>query len=268
MLKFLRRASVGVLICVLVARSANTSAVSITPLKQLSASLPSGAGKVLVFKYCVKCHGPGTTETNLKAERWMEDFWDAVIDAQDMPTLGTYLEANFRPEGVPSEARNKLESFLPPGELKNVVLRKCIACHDAATTRRRLESRAGSRASTWKSILMRMKEYGAPLVDAEIDEVSAYLGSGLASKNVLVEKNALQELYSFLPDGLGGELMMAHCLSCHGASEFKNRIVENSNNDKTYWERVVRRMKDEWEAPLEEDEVSTVITYLTSNFAK
>ena len=62
-------------------------------------------------------------------------------------------------------------------------------------------------------------------------------------------------------------MVVADCLSCHGASELKKRIEDHPRGDPYYWEGVVRRMKKQWEAAMEEEEVDVMIEYLNAHFA-
>ena len=66
-----------------------------------------------------------------------------------------------------------------------------------------------------------MRDYGAPVVTEEIDQLSLYLQQNLASHRD-TPTDPLRELDSFLPNAPGRNLVLATCLSCHGPTEFKN----------------------------------------------
>ena len=61
---------------------------------------------------------------------------------------------------------------------------------------------------------------------------------------------------------------MANCLSCHGPSELQRQIDANAQAESFFWKRVVGRMRKRWEAPLQEDEMKTVIDYLNLHFTQ
>ena len=248
----------------------HASSNPITPVREFSAVLPSGEGKILVLKYCVACHGPRVARARLEAGKWMSEQWGAIMESGDTEPLAQYLEENFGEDSQqpPPEEKNRLEALLPPGGEKNLILGKCIGCHQERVLARRLESRRGLPAQVWKQVLSRMKSYGAPLTEDEIGPLSAYLESCLGSDTQRTEPSPAGELYSFLPAGAGKDLIAAQCLACHGASELKNRIEKHPPEDPNYWEAVVRRMKDRWEATLEEEEVTAVVAYLNSRFAR
>ena len=258
-----------------------TPASDLTPLKLYSATLPSGVGKVLVYKYCFACHGFELTRQRLEQlrglplEQWenllseMIDSWGATIERHEIGPVSRYLFENYGPNTVsdspPSGAA--LEEFLPPGPEQKIILQKCVACHNAALTRHRLADRAGIPTSGWKKILGRMKGYGVPLTDGETEQLSAYFADSL-SKEATPAMESNQELESFLPAGPGKDLILAQCLSCHVGLELKQRIQQQSSSDQYYWERVVSRMRNQWEAPIEENEVVVVAEYLKSHFTR
>jgi len=261
--------------------AATSPAGSPTPLKLYSATLPGGVGKVLVYKYCITCHGGELTRKRLeqlrgmKLEEWenlvfaMIDSWGAPIERQETGPISRYLFENYGPHTVSESppSRAVLEEFLPPGPLQKVILQKCVACHDASVTRRRLESRSGFPPSVWKKIVERMRAYGAALTDDEIEQVSRYLATE-SGKTGNPNDRMNKDFYAFLPEGKGRDIISATCLSCHGAVELKERIETHPSADEHYWERVASRMKEKWQAPIEENEVGAAIEYLNSHFAK
>lgn len=278
MLKRIAAAGVGVM-SLLIPQAGRALPLPITLLRAFSAMLPNGEGKILVFKYCVMCRGAKLTRKRLqerkgwKQEDWedlvseMMDGWGATMEREEVEPIAEYLVANFGPSVVKSssEEKDKLEGLLAPGDPKKVILAKCTSCHDREVTGQRLESRAGLPAPVWKRLLIRMKAYGAPVTSDEIEQLSNYLASSLGSQTKI---SPVGELYSYLPEGSGKELVMAYCLSCHGVAELKRRIEDGSKEDQYYWERVVFRMKKQWESPLEDEEADAISNSLNSHFAK
>ena len=250
----------------------------VTPLKLYSATLPGGVGKVLLYKYCVTCHGVDLVRKRLeqlrgmKLEEWenlvyaMIDSWGAPIERQETGPLSRYLFDNYGPDTV-SSSNTTLEEYVPAGPQHIIILQKCLACHDATVTRRRLQARVGSPASVWRQIVARMRTYGVALTDEEVAQVSQYLGSVSKTASSQNEKMA-NEFYAFLPAGNGKDLITATCLSCHGAIELKQRMESHPAGDQHYWERVVGRMRNQWQAPLEENEAGVAVEYLNTHFSK
>ena len=275
------RAAAAAALCLLFLAEMNAASFPITPLRDFSATLPAGEGKILVFKYCVACHGPELTRKRLEERRgWIRRYWEdlvfemmygwgATIRREEVEPIARYLEENFGPQPNGSEPPGKelLEAVLPPGEQSSVILAKCTVCHGPAVTRRRMQSRIGLSASGWKKLLTRMKNYGAPLAEDEMQQLSVYLSADFGSSSAPAQELPIQEFYSFLPEGPGKDLVVADCLSCHAASELQKRMEDRPRGDSYYWEGVVRRMKKQWEAPLEEEEVDLAIEYLNAHFA-
>ena len=195
----------------------------------------------------------------------MSEQWGSVMDSEDMAPLELYLEENFG-SGPKKDSRagmEALKAFLPPGEEGKVVLEKCTPCHDPQVTKRRMESRAGLSASVWKEILARMKDYGALVTESEMEQLSGYLEHSLNSGS---GQKATRELSSFLPEGKGKDLLLAYCVSCHGAAEFQKKLEGHAHEGEFYWVGVVGRMKDQWEVPLQEEEVHEILQYFKAHF--
>ena len=275
------RAAAAAALCLLFLAEMNAASFPITPLRDFSATLPAGEGKILVFKYCVACHGPELTRKRLEERRgWIRRYWEdlvfemmygwgATIRREEVEPIARYLEENFgpQPDGPEPPGKEALEAVLPPGEQSNVILAKCTVCHGPEVTMRRMQSRIGLSASGWKKLLTRMKSYGAPLAEDEMEQLSVYLSADFGSSYAPGEALPIREFYSFLPEGPGKDLVVADCLSCHAASELQKRMEDRPRGDSYYWEGVVRRMKKQWEAPLEEEEVDLAIEYLNAHFA-
>lgn len=250
-----------------------------TPLRSLSALLPSGEGKILVLKYCVTCHGPQVLRKRLEERRqwqtkdWedlvfeMNESWAASIAREEIDPIVQYLSAAFGPEASESAKLNQLKMSLQGVQLKQLVLDKCTACHAPGITAVRLKSRVGLPAAGWKKVLIRMQGYGASLTDAEIRQLSESLASSFGSSSKETTE-PIGQLYSSLPAGDGRDSIVAQCLSCHDVSDFRRQLSDHPTKDEYYWDRVVRRMKEQWDAPLLEGDIETITGYLKSHFGK
>lgn len=261
------------LVVALVVCTPTIGSPQISPLKQLSAVLPSSEGKILVFKYCVACHGPALIQKRLESGRgWPLNYWEdvisqmiqswgATIEPAEVPAIARYLESTYG--AALSTARAALEA-LPAGTEKDLLEGKCFGCHDRDVTARRMAARRDLPAPAWTTLLGRMNRYGARLSDAELSQLSAYLERAMASREGAADPKRLKALSSALPDRDGKNVVLAVCLSCHGPDELRQRIEAFSTDDPFSWERVVRRMQTRWEAPLDDGDVEVTVKYLNS----
>ena len=100
-----------------------------TPERLLSAALPAGEGKILIFKQCVTCHRQGVLHKRLEDLRgwsrrnWedcvfaMIEEWGADIPRSQIRPIARYLAENFGPGSQkPDLSLDTLNAFLPPGE--------------------------------------------------------------------------------------------------------------------------------------------------------
>ena len=245
----------------------------ISPLRQLSAILPSGEGKILVFEHCVACHGPALVQKRLEVGRgWPLNYWEdvilqmvfawgATIESAEIAKIAEYLEASY--SAAPSVPQAPLQT-LPAGEEKVLFETKCLACHDREIIARRMAARRGLPASVWTKVLGRMSDYGARLNDAELLQLSAYLEGAMALRDRTTDENGLKAFSAALPDREGKSIVLAVCLSCHGPGELGRRVESFSGDDPYYWERVIKRMQSRWQAPLEDGDVEVTVKYLNS----
>jgi hypothetical protein len=260
-------------LCLVLLGTAQAPPLTMTPLKALSATLPSGEGKILFYKYCVMCHGAELIGKRLEDRRgwifryWedlvfeMIDQWGAPISREEVDPIARYLMQNF---GLPGE-QPSLEALLPAGDQRQMILQRCTPCHDPGIT---IQLRVDLPATAWKKLLQRMRTYGAPLSPDEVESLSLFLSQNLTSDGETAQKNPVRQLDALLPDRPGKDLTLVACLSCHGPSEFKKRLEQHSREEPYYWRRVVHRMREQWEAPLQEPEVDLLVDYLSSHFTR
>jgi mono/diheme cytochrome c family protein len=187
------------LVLTLLVWTSTTASPQITPLRQLSASLPPGEGKILVLKHCVTCHGPAQVQKRLEVGRgWPTKFWEdlvlqmihawgATIEPQEIPILVRYLTDTFA--GVPSNAQELADSgavktfasSLPDGDGKDVVLGVCLSCHGSDELGRRIQT-APRDDFYWQRVVTRMQSrWEAPLDSGDVVRAVTYLDT-IASK--------------------------------------------------------------------------------------
>ena len=265
------------LLVVLLQGSPSVAQVSITPLGLYSSTLPNGVGKVLLYKYCITCHGVELVQKRLDERRggelraWedlvyeMISSWGAPIEIYEVEPIAQYLLNNYGPQTV-ANSQSGLEALFSGASEGTLIMEKCVACHDERVTRQLLQSRSGFPSSVWKKILERMGAYGAPITKHETEQLSVYLAKSLDKTDSPNQKKSNQDLYAFLPEGEGKDLVVAICLSCHGALEFKERVEEHPVAEEQYWEPVINRMRNQWKAPLEVSEMEMIVAYLNSHF--
>ena len=236
-------------------------------LREFSAILPGGEGKILVFKYCVACHGVNAAWGRLEKGMWMSGAWDTLLEPAEIEPLARYLEENFGedPRELSTAGQERLETLLPEGDGRSEILARCVACHEPGRTARTLAARAGLPGAAWQRILERMEAYGAPLTAEETERLSLYLSQRLAFGE---GTGSVRERDSFLPEGPGKDLVLAHCLSCHGASELGRRLRNQSATSGFSWQEVVSRMREKWEALLDDEDEKEVVQYLQRYFPR
>jgi mono/diheme cytochrome c family protein len=183
------------LVLTLLLCTSTTGSPQITPLKQLSAVLPAGEGKILVLKHCVACHGPVEVQKRLEVGRgWPATYWEdlvlqmihgwgATIESGEVPIIVGYLSDTFG--GVPSKAQASIDpsalktfaSALPEGEGRNVVLAVCLSCHGPDELKRRIET-APRDDFYWQRVVTRMQSrWEAPLDASDVVLAVNYLNA-------------------------------------------------------------------------------------------
>jgi mono/diheme cytochrome c family protein len=156
-------------------------------------------------------------------------------------------------QAVPSNAQQQGPSPLPPGDGRDIVAAACTQCHGPNAF---MQLRVGSDA--WRLQIYDMILRGAQLTLPEVDKATAYLATNFGP-GINVPPSTVPVT---LPDGVGKNIVEAHCAVCHGM----DRAVAAKRN-KREWDRIVARMVH-LGAPLSADDVKTVTSYLESNFGQ
>jgi hypothetical protein len=143
---------------------------------------PDGPVWNVIRKNCISCHG-------------IDDYafyaqdraaWDALINTKhtganavslggnDREVLLDYLVKTFGPDSTPFP-RNyvppEIDRFFTAPEANRLMSERCTGCHDL----KQIED-GRNPVSTWRVILVRMRERGAVLTDEELETLTEWLG--------------------------------------------------------------------------------------------
>jgi hypothetical protein len=143
---------------------------------------PDGPVWTVIRSNCISCHG-------------IDDYafynldragWDSLIntkhtgasavslDDNERTLLLDYLVTTFGPDTKPFP-RNyvppEIDRFFTAPEATRLMTERCTACHDL----KQVEN-GRNPASTWRVILVRMRERGAVLTDEELETLTEWLG--------------------------------------------------------------------------------------------
>ena len=86
---------------------------------------------------------------------------------------------------------------------------------------------------------------------------TAYAATALTLKSVTVD---LPDGDRQLPDGPGLDAMQSNCISCHTPG----MILTQPNMPKAFWEAEVAKMRNVYNAPVDEKDVPDIVSYLTA----
>ncbi len=172
------------------------------------------------------------------------------------------------------DTNQSLDALLPDGEGKELVADYCTRCHSSERIRQVIVDGEGGDERFWRALVgQMMRVFNAPIASHDIDPIVAYLakhfgpsaGDRVAGNDVL-GPDPDDELDSFLPDDEGKTLIILYCTTCHHASEVRQNISKRAGRDRSYWNTLVRRMITTWNAPIADEDVEPIITYLTNHF--
>ena len=150
--------------------------------------------------------------------------------------------------GVTASAQN-----LPAGDGRAILQSACTQCHDLSfITNQRLDRAA------WEGVVAEMMSLGASVEDSDLDVMVTYLvahfgaeaGAGAAPARTA------------LPAGTGVEAVRLACGRCHGTDK-----ITRLKADRSEWELIVYDMIARG-APIYEEEMAGIISYLGANFGR
>lgn len=132
--------------------------------------LPDGEGKDLVADRCSGCHGLD----QVAAYKGTEEDWGnvvytmrqrgLVVTPEENEQIVAYLAKNFPPPA------KKAAAPLPDGEGKDLVMDRCVSCHDLA----RVEAYTGTK-DDWEGVVKYMISLGMAAMPQEDARIVAYL---------------------------------------------------------------------------------------------
>jgi len=167
-----------------------------------------------------------------------------------------------------------LDALLPDGEGKELVVDYCTRCHSTERIRQVIVDGEGGDEVFWRALVDQMvRVFNAPIASHDIDPIIAYLAKnfgpsavGPAGEGEVIAADPDDELNSFLPNDEGKTLITLYCTSCHHASSLRKNIAQRAGRDRSYWNNLVRRMITTWNAPIADEDIEPIITYLTNHF--
>ncbi|MDA2935119.1 hypothetical protein MYX82_12380 [Acidobacteria bacterium AH-259-D05] len=178
----------------------------------------------------------------------------------------------------PGHADQEFNAFLPNDEGKALVTKYCTRCH--STDRLRQVITEGGDERFWNGLVRQMiTVWNAPIANEDIDPIVTYLvkhfgpsaehGIGKGTVEGIqdpVPADPDEELNSFLPDDEGKALITIYCRGCHSARGIRQTLAQRAGRNKSYWNTLVRRMITVWNAPIADEDIEPIVTYLTNHF--
>ena len=146
------------------------------------ASLPEGAGKVILEGACTKCHNLD----RVKAKHYDRESWQGIVESMrdkkdgaevsedDIKVLAEYLAKNFGEVAGDAAADKSASSG---GEGKKILEANCTVCHGLD----QVEGQAMSK-DDWKTLVEMMIALGAQLKDSEVPVLVDYLSAAYPKK--------------------------------------------------------------------------------------
>lgn len=167
-----------------------------------------------------------------------------------------------------------LDTLLPDGEGKKLVADHCTRCHSAQRIRQIIADGQGGDERYWGIVVDRMmKVFNAPIASHDVAPIVVYLtkhfgasaGTDAGVKDI-VAANPDDELHAFLPNDKGKALVTLYCTTCHNASEIRRNVSQRAGRNKSYWNTLVRRMITVWNAPIADEDIEPITSYLNHHF--
>ena len=135
---------------------------------------------------------------------------------------------------------------MPPGPARDVVVKRCVTCHESDLITQQRLSRAA-----WGRSIDKMVRWGAVVEPEEREAVLDYLAAHFAPQPVsthIVATARSEELYK------------RACLTCH-----EDDVIESQRLTRTGWMRSVEKMM-RWGATVPAEEKDGLIDYLSARY--
>ncbi len=175
----------------------------------------------------------------------------------------------------PEATLQELTDFLPNDEGKALISEYCMRCHSATRIRQALAQRAGGDERFWNTLVEKMiTVWNAPIPEEDVPSIVTYLSkhfgpfsspSGQNHPSPL-QADPDEELNTFLPDDEGKVLLTVYCRGCHSATQIRQNLAQRAGGNENYWNALVQRMMTIWNAPIAEEDVAPIVTYLSKHF--
>ncbi len=175
----------------------------------------------------------------------------------------------------PEETRQQLTDFLPNAEGKALIIEYCMRCHSATRIRQAIAQRAGGDESFWRTLVGQMiTVWNAPIPEEDFLSIVTYLSTHFGPSSSPTDQDRPsplqadpdEELNAFLPDDEGKVLRTVYCRSCHSATQIRQNLAQRAGGNEKYWNALVQRMMTVWNAPIAEEDVALIVTYLSKHF--
>ena len=147
---------------------------------------------------------------------------------------------------------------LPAGDGKEIVEKRCTACHDATP----IVEKKGTK-ETWTETVKNMQAYGLTINDADFAKVVDYLSKNFSADGAPAAGGTTSAAdKEGLPAGEGRELVAVECMTCHDLMNVKAQKLT-----KDEWKDVVNNMVS-YGAKLNDAQVTSVTDYLAKAYPK
>ena len=175
----------------------------------------------------------------------------------------------------PEETRQELTDFLPNAEGKALIIEYCTRCHSATRIRQAIAQRAGRDERFWSILVEQMVTvWNAPIPEEDVPSIVTYLSKHFGPSSSPSDQDRPsplqadpdEELDTFLPDDEGKVLLTVYCRSCHSATQIRQNLAQRAGGNENYWNALVQRMMTVWNAPIAEEDVAPIVTYLSKHF--
>jgi len=175
----------------------------------------------------------------------------------------------------PEETRQELIDFLPNDEGKALISEYCMRCHSATRIRQALAQRMGGDERFWSILVEQMVTvWNAPIPEEDVAPIVTYLSKHFGPSSSPSDQDRPsplqadpdEELNTFLPDDEGKVLLTGYCRGCHSATQIRQNLVQRAGGNESYWNALVQRMMTVWNAPIAEEDVAPIVTYLSKHF--
>ncbi len=175
----------------------------------------------------------------------------------------------------PEDTRQELTDFLPNAEGKALIIEYCTRCHSTTRIRQAIAQRAGGNESSWSTLVGQMiTVWNAPIPEEHVPSIVTYLSTHFGPSSrpsdqdrpSPLQADPDEELNTFLPDDEGKVLLTVYCRGCHSATQIRRNLAQRAGGNENYWNALVQRMMTVWNAPIAEEDVAPIVTYLSKHF--